>query len=154
MRLCILVAGGLGVAGVLSGCNVLGLACSEVGCRGGLIVDLRATELIPGDYTVEFELDDGEALETCGFTVSDDCDGGGTCIPTTDCDGRVEVLALGDGQLQVSLFDAEGAVDLVLERDGTVLLDETLDPEYETFRPNGPSCPPVCRSATVQLSLD
>lgn len=40
-----------------------------------------------------------------------------------------------------------------ISRDGTVLATESFTPQYETHRPNGEGCEPVCRNATLEAAL-
>ena len=37
--------------------------------------------------------------------------------------------------------------------DGTVLLDETISPAYETSQPNGPGCGPICHYASAAWTI-
>jgi hypothetical protein len=37
--------------------------------------------------------------------------------------------------------------------DGQVILDTDLTPTYKESRPNGPTCGPVCKQASVDLDL-
>ena len=37
--------------------------------------------------------------------------------------------------------------------DGATFLDETVTPAYQTVRPNGPTCEPVCSQAKVDWVL-
>lgn len=134
---------------LLSGCDLLPpLSCTEMGCSSGLLVEISgpAEAFAPGDYTVEIE-----GTEPCTFTIGsiEDCE---RCIVASTCDAS-HVDGGEQEQLLLYIEALEGPRAITLERDGTVLLEDSFEPVYEEFEPNGPGCPPVCRGATVELSL-
>ena len=55
--------------------------------------------------------------------------------------------------LSLSIQGTPAAFDLELRRDGQVLVDERIDLEYESSRPNGPDCEPLCRQAHVERTF-
>jgi hypothetical protein len=45
-------------------------------------------------------------------------------------------------------------VNLTLYFDGRQVFSEQVTPRYRKTRPNGSSCPPTCRQATVEFELE
>jgi hypothetical protein len=104
--------------------------CTEIGCHSGLTIQLEGT--IPEAYSVEISVPGDEPFRV-------ECPQGGEPVY---CEGD-------------RLFLAERTPEEVTVRvsweDNSVV--ETLQPTYETIRPNGPDCPPECRQAEVKLNL-
>jgi hypothetical protein len=53
----------------------------------------------------------------------------------------------------VSFHDFTPASITIRASAGTQITEETRQLMYEVTRPNGPSCPPVCRNARVTVAL-
>jgi hypothetical protein len=122
--------------GVAAGPAACGLApCTEIGCVGGLEV---AVADAAGRPVPTFS---GEARFE-GRVVAFQCD---PSLP-----GTAQVQC---GSGSVRLLQAEGDVQLEVRAPGGGAFAGTLQPRYETSRPNGPLCEPVCRTATAQVAL-
>jgi hypothetical protein len=78
---------------------------------------------------------------------------------------RVELVILGSDQVtqvydctatrrcsqDVFFADVKSPVVSVTVRVGAASRTSDVHPVYSTFQPNGPDCPPTCRSATVTI---
>lgn len=114
-----------------TGCDILGIgtACTLIGCYNGIAVHLAA--LPSGPYKVEI-LVAGAAPGLYEY----DCAGGEAC--------------------QQDVFFPELVLDRIVVKVTTSLgsrITEIANPVYETSRPNGPDCSPLCRQASVTAQL-
>lgn len=114
------------------------MACTEIGCVGGLALTLETSE--------------GSPIESFSGTVagtSVDCSGveNGASNSNAEC--------LGEGTVRIpEVESATVAVDLSATVDGeAVTYKGDIEPDYETSRPNGEGCPPVCKSAEETVTL-
>ncbi|HMV69486.1 MAG TPA: hypothetical protein PKA64_21770 [Myxococcota bacterium] len=126
-------------------------ACTEIGCADGLVIELDHT-WTEGDYTFEVSLD-GQVI-TC--TAS---------IPFGEGDGCADdraLLSLSGTMLPVdqqtipSITVTDGDVTTVGVRvlmGDTELTNATLTPAWSTSQPNGPDCPPTCRTADETITF-
>ena len=113
---------------VLAGpaCNILGPgACTLIGCTG-LVVEVTGAA--------------SQAPVTVVVTAPDGSSRSATCITAT-------------GTCPVSFFDFTPASLTVRVSTGTQSTELTVQPAYLVTRPNGPDCPPECRSARVTVAL-
>jgi hypothetical protein len=122
----------------LPACANIGKACTEIGCVSSVTVRFDGV-LADGSYTVELAAVD-HPPSTCLVLLS-----GGQAEPASDCELEVAMVS---GALEATLFDAptELVVGLV-QIGGDSLVDEVLNPVYETSQPNGEDCPPTCEQA-------
>ena len=100
--------------------------CTQIGCNDGLQVELRGS--LPDSYTVSAS---ASGLPT--QTVE--------CSPGREC-----------GE---TLFFPEfmpASVTITVRGSG-VDVQQSFTPTYETSRPNGPDCPPECRSGKVIVEV-
>lgn len=113
---------------LLSGCNGLAgpTACTEIGCESGLEVVLENAPAVP--FRVEAEVPGQQGLYVF------DCPDPARC-------GRVFFAAFTPDYVRIRVTTAAGTV----ARD--------VRPQYAEARPNGPDCPPLCRTATVAVPL-
>ena len=110
------------------GCESLGLVdCTLIGCESGLRVDFQTAPT--GAYRVEVQA--AGASEVLAF----DCADPARCRPGAFFRD----------------FTAPAATITVTTARGTVRRAVQLS--YVTSRPNGEGCPPVCRQASVTVSL-
>lgn len=102
-------------------------ACTEIGCVSGLSILLVNPPA--GVYHLQVEVP-GEPLRIvrCG-----DAEGG--CAS-----GTFFLEETTPAQLTIRLVSA-----------GKAIASQTVRPKYDTFRPNGRRCPPLCRTARVQF---
>ena len=109
-----------------SGCDVLGpSACTLIGCTG-LVVEVTGA---PGQTPV-----------TVVVSAPDGSSRSATCTSAT-------------GACPVSFPDFTPASVTIRVLTGTQATEVTTQPNYEVTRPNGPACPPECRSARVTVVL-
>jgi hypothetical protein len=109
-----------------SACDVLGpSACTLIGCTG---------------LTVEVSGAPGLTPVTVVVTAPDGSTRSATCTGAT-------------GTCPVSFFDFTPASVTIRVSTGTQTTELTRQPMYEVTRPNGPACPPECRSARVTVAL-
>jgi hypothetical protein len=112
----------------LSGCDLVGVGgCTLVGCNSGLTVALPVRPA--GAFRVEVLVAGGNPAY-----VYD-------CPDPERCTSRPFFLD----------FTPTVAVVVVTTERGQVR--QEVRPSYSTSRPNGGDCPPVCRQATVTVSL-
>ena len=114
------------VAAFGSACDGVGpTACTLIGCTG-LVVEVTGA---PGQTPV-----------TVVVTAPDGSTRSATCTSTT-------------GTCPVSFPDFTPASVTIRVSTGTQTTELTRQPMYEVSRPNGPRCPPECRSARVTVAL-
>jgi hypothetical protein len=114
------------VATLGAGCDVVGpSACTLIGCTG-LVVDVTGA---PAQTPV-----------TVVVTAPDGSTGSSTCTSAT-------------GTCSVSFPDFTPASVTIRVVTSIQTTEVTSQPIYEVSRPNGPACPPECRSARVAVSL-
>lgn len=107
-------------------CNVIGpRACTLIGCTGLVVEVTGAAAQTP--VTVVVTGPDGSARSA-------------TCTAAT-------------GTCPVSFVDFTPASLTVRVSSGTQSKELTVQPAYQLTRPNGPECPPECRSARVTVAL-
>jgi hypothetical protein len=100
-----------------------GVDCTTIGCSDGLSV--RITGQLPAPATVRVTA--GEEARTF------------QCQTTEHCQ---------------AFFDGWTPADVSIQVDwGTGSRTATATPDYEPVYPNGPRCDPVCRQASVQVSV-
>jgi hypothetical protein len=116
------------VAGLFAtACSILAPGCTLRGCGPSLTVELTATPASP--FRIEalaVGSDDRRVFE---------------CLDVRNC---VAGAWFQD-------FTPEEVVIRVTTEAGSA--EHTVRPVYETHRPNGPRCEPVCRQATVRVPL-
>jgi hypothetical protein len=121
-----LLAASLALAATLgAGCGEAGPTCTLIGCLG-LVVDVTGA---PAQTPVSVVV-----------TAPDGSTRSGTCTPTT-------------GACPVFFADYSPATVTIRVSAGTRTTEVTTQPMYDVTRPNGPSCPPECRTARVTLAL-
>lgn len=128
----------------------LGLAacgCTEVGCDPSTSVQIDADGWPAGAYTVTVEAG-GRSL-TC--TAAHDPATVGTC---GDYGEVFFTVGTAEAPAEVVVFGAPETLRVVLERGEATLLDETVEPDVDDFRPNGAFCGPVCEAGHAALRID
>lgn len=114
-----------------SGCNDReiggGQVCTEIGCDDGFSVQLL--EERPDSLSLTIYLnDDTEAFDTI------------------ICTNHESSCVLRAGGMTPKTVTVE------IEWDSEEFR-QTFTPEYESYQPNGPDCPPVCEIATIKINL-
>ena len=142
---------------VLSGCS--GTTCSTQGCGTTLEIEFEESNTEPwsdGVWSVSVRTS-GEELGTCELELPV-----GSAPPNPNCSGDLYLHAAQDGESLervVSSFRSARAdalpeeITVRLERDGQLVSEQDIEPDYQTYRPNGPECAPECRSATIPYSF-
>jgi hypothetical protein len=134
---------------------VAGQACTQMGCTNGLILSVDPDyDWKNGVYVFDFFLDGKNVkcngmlpLQPCERGPSISCNKEGVMITESGCALAKSAHAFGD-------IVIEGSPKRVLARitrNGKPVVTRTLVPRYETLRPNGPSCGPVCQTASHDL---
>ena len=98
--------------------------CTDIGCDDELIIVLAGNP--PASYTITAVADNGDER-------SREC--------SSDCDGHVSFR-----------FTPESVTIVVTWQGGSI--QQTVEPRYAPFRPNGPNCSPICRRAIVSITVD
>lgn len=120
---------------LVSGCEFVGLACTEIGC----IDHLRVSVL--DDAAEPVRTFSGQADLSDGTTIAFSCtDGAGEGVGYTCYDNSV-ILQTSDESVALRVGAAEGD------------FEDTLEPEYAISTPNGEECPPECHEAEVEIEL-
>ena len=143
---------------VLTSCSSAwtGMECTAAGCSDGLVV--RVTPAAPwpqGAYRFVIEADG--VTTTCTGTLplggcatrAITCDREGVSITESGCALPPSAHGFGD----LTLPGTPESIRIQVQRDGETVGDQTFTPAYQTSQPNGPSCPPVCTNASVELAL-
>ncbi len=141
--------------------------CSKASCTDGIHLSLvsDAATFTAGGYTVSFT--QGDIEQACGFELlggMEACGFEATCLGEADCDAGFTlqganqsiaffVVTPGAGSngstgspstTSTSTGEGEPPIEIVVSREGQVLVAEAVFPLYEVVAPNGPGCEPVC----------
>jgi hypothetical protein len=154
-------------------------ACTAIGCSDQLMVRVQPQGgLLPrGSHTVTVT-PENEPARTCQFVVTEGAAPvpgvGGTapvasCSPglwvwifqkqtcTTSTNGQTAsqtcVPVPGQWEEQITVNGTPVRAHLTQQVDGRLILEKDLRPTYKESRPNGPTCGPVCKQASVDLPL-
>jgi hypothetical protein len=124
-----------------------GLACNEMYAPSGLSIGFEAADWPAGAYAVEVE---GVA---CTVTLPSE-DGGATC--DADSAPYLELMLTSGGDAIQSAWyyeDAPDPVSIRVSRDGTVIFEDDISPDYTVDEPNGKGCGERT-SAAITVALD
>jgi hypothetical protein len=130
-------------------------ACTEMGCSNGLVLSGgESFDWQPGFYDVRI-FADGRTMTCRGKLPLDAC----ADAPTFGCNSpNVEIVesgcALPENKHAIQSVIIKGTprkVIVSVRRNDRPFLTRTVSARYETVRPNGPGCLPVCRSAEYSL---
>lgn len=120
-------------------------ACTEIGCTSGLTVELTEGAELADDTLLRLDFDfDGE-VRSCELSGAERPRLNESCgVITFEWDG--------DRLRRFIIHDRDpNRFGIELRLGDELLYKASLEPEYMTVQPNGPSCPPECRQATVKL---
>lgn len=130
-------------------------ACTQMGCRSSLHIDVTGTKPGKGKYVIEVEADGKKTQCELSLPLKA-CDKG----PSTTCKGDVKV-ELGESGCAlppaehsfgpIQLPDSPSAARVVIKKDGKPLADKRFTPAYKTLQPNGPDCEPTCKQAKEEI---
>lgn len=130
--------------------------CTEIGCLSGLVISISTNySWQPGNYEFDF-LIDGRTLKCSGTLPLESCERrsvtcseDGIIITESGCALASEGHAFGD----IMLSSEPRYISVKISRNGQEIASAGWTPNYQIFRPNGPSCLPICRQSTVKLDL-
>jgi hypothetical protein len=115
------------------------IACTLVGCSGGLTVEVAGLPA-SADYQISLSLPSGETHTlTCGSnaeanTFEQSCSQSGAYFRlATDVNPPQEIT-------------------ITVEANGEKVT-QVFNPHYEKFQPNGVGCEPICYNATIQMNI-
>ncbi|MCB9565764.1 MAG: hypothetical protein H6710_00800 [Myxococcales bacterium] len=133
-------------------------ACTEIGCMDGLRIALEPSSGMPaGAYVIDLEIDGAATrcegnlpLKPCEEGSSVTCSSDAVVVEESGCAMAPEAQALSG-----ILFESARPKDVkvTIRRDGEVVAEAELSPEYRRLEPNGPGCPPICEQAEATLTL-
>lgn len=143
-------AGRLAVATLLlSGCDLVATECTEIGCVDQVVVSFEPLQLRPGHYLLRLAAPDDEVV--CDFTLPAE--------PNAPIECSREPFAMlylsGPTTLaSIEYWATPETLTVELSRDALQLMpSQPLRPAYQTSRPNGEACEPICESANVSIDL-
>lgn len=146
---------------VMAGCPASGRDCNAVGCApSGYQLGNEAWPA--GDYEVAITYERGERVEvSCAFRIDAAFAGGeeddagveyeppmAECSQTTG--GKVSLSFA--QRATFTMFDSPASFELSVKREGRVLFEETITPDYDASEINGPGCG-VCRTANETIDV-
>lgn len=157
----------------MTSCTEIGRSCTEMGCADQASLSLRPAsgEWPAGEYALSVTVDGTE--RRCAFNVPADLpeprSARSLCEPAlplyiqpeTTCTEHRDRDSVSQSCTPIpqrywaslTLYGTPSAVSVVLERDGTPVLDEALTLRYQAARPNGPGCEPLCHQASANLEF-
>jgi hypothetical protein len=128
-------------------------ACTLIGCvdQFTATVTVDATTVPAGKHTLTVTIDG--AVSSCSFNlpelaspVNDPCSVGFSLnVPGQPTDGKFTET--------IGVLGTPSSIEVHQTLDGTVVLDQTISPTYQTNQPNGPGCGPICRQATAAWTI-
>ena len=157
----------------VAGCNGSpfgSMACSTRGCQDQFTatISIAGSSVSAGMHSVDVTAD-GTML-SCTFTFPPETLSGGGTVgsqcpigltvdvqPTTTCmtvqtdAAKIEHCAPAPGQFTelITVSGAPASVRVQQSVGGTVILDQSATPTYESNQPNGPGCDPICHQAAA-----
>lgn len=148
------------------------MICTDVGCQDqfSASVMMDATQVPAGTHTVNVVADG--AATSCTFQFPADPSTGGLAAqcssgltvfvqPATICTTMQSATVTSeqcqpiDGKFIESIW-VSGTPSVVRVQqlvNGTVILDQTVSPTYQTNEPNGPGCGPICHQAGAAWTI-
>jgi hypothetical protein len=137
-------------------------SCTEVGCADGATIILKTPDdtWAEAQYRLTIVVDNATyvcSLQSPYITES---------IHRVECDATLGALSLvwravtvceepvqDRFTLEAALPGTPKEVHVTFTRDDATLLDQSVPLSYETTRPNGPECGPICQQARVELTV-
>ena len=144
---------GLSDAGGLDALADGAIACTLIGCVDQFSATVTVdTNMVPAGTHVLTVTFDGAAT-FCPFNlppstdpVNDPCSAAfSLTVPDASTDGKFTE--------KIVLHGAPTSIEVRQTLDGTVVLDQTISPTYETNQPNGPGCGPICHQASAAWTI-
>ena len=130
------------LVGILAGCSLLRpqsappQACTLMGCQDSLTVTMSGR--VPPEFTMEL-------AQRNGRTIIVHCKDGSN----VESGDQGAAFCTADGAIFFASPDI-GSVTISWEGGG---IDSEIAPVYSVLQPNGPGCPPTCRTAEVGIPI-
>ncbi len=128
-------------------------ACTLIGCvdQFSATVAVDATMVPAGKHILTVTIDG--AATSCSFNlpelaspVNDPCSAGfSLSVPGQPTDGKFTET--------IGVLGTPSSIKVHQTLDGTVVLDQTISPTYQTNQPNGPGCGPICHQASAGWTI-
>ena len=131
-------------ASLLSGCG----SCTTAGCGSQILFQVRSSTNTFPDGSYEATLTVDSASNACTFEIKD----GALVSTTAKCDGLLSV-SFDSNKLTLAFAGTGEQLVLSLRINDKLALEEITKPTLTEVRPNGPSCPPVCKQGVANLTL-
>jgi hypothetical protein len=130
--------------------------CTQMGCLNGLTIRVTPEMSWPtGQYVLQFLVNNKTKVECKGMLPLKKCEKGAsfTCdVPgVTIGESGCALPANQHGLSDIHIAAIPTKLSLNIFHDGTMIHSRTYEPEYKTFRPNGPNCDPECTGGSVSL---
>lgn len=146
---------------MIAGCPASGRDCTAVGC-GPSVYQLGNEAWPAGDYEVAIAYERGGRVEvSCAFRIDAASAGGEEDDAGVEYEPpNAECSQTTGGQVSLSfaqratftMFDSPASFELSVKREGRVLFDKTVTPDYDASEINGPGCG-VCRTAHETIDV-
>jgi len=148
------------------------MVCTDIGCNDqfSAMVTMDATMVPAGTHTVDVVADG--AVMSCTFSFPPDPSTGGiaaqcsngltvfvepalVCTTMQSATGAWEACQPIDGKFGESIWvsGTPSVVQVQQAVGGTVILDQTVSPTYQTSQPNGPGCGPICHQGGAEWTI-
>ena len=129
--------------------------CTEMGCMDGLQINFTPALTTAGTYVFTATLDG--VTESCQYTIPFVEENG----EYGSCDGENLQLTISGTALDESehsipemyIPSSPTDVSIVITRDEVEIANQSFQPEYEEFAPNGKECGPVCYSTSQTIDV-
>lgn len=147
--------------------STMAIGCTEIGCTSGFFISVPEHEWRNGDYQFTFLLEKTTQV-TCkaSLPMKSKIVFGETGIvspvlPQVTCAGKgvsVSAQCLNSNEIcipnfQFSMDGLPKDVSIEIAWNGKKINRTAISPKYKVHFPNGPKCPPACKSATLELHL-
>jgi hypothetical protein len=129
------------------------IICTLIGCEDEFTatVTVDATMVPAGNHTLTVTIDG--AATSCSFNLpelpnllNDPCAAGFSLnVPGQPTDGKFTEM--------ITIHGTPSSINFHQTLDGTVVLDQTVAPTYQTNQPNGPACGPTCHQAGAEWTI-
>jgi hypothetical protein len=120
-------------------CSESDKECTQAGCLDGVQFSF-STPPDASDVSLILQFDGRELRCDAKKNGSDGCRDAGVWVQWNA--GKLDGFYL---------FSHPEQVTLSVSVAGVVLVSKTVTPTYEVMQPNGPDCPPTCRSGLIYL---
>ncbi len=142
---CVLMMLVLADASLMSGCQ----NCTAIGCVDDSLIEVRSSTNSFADGSYEMSVEGDNLTGSCNFVLKD----GAMVASSAKCSGSLTGVSSQANKWTYTLQGSPSTFKVVLKVDSQVKLEQTVEPTYQESQPNGAGCPPVCKNATVSLSL-